>query len=162
MHINICICICSYLYVYIYMYTYIYVYVHTHIYIHINICIRMYLHLYLYLYLYACLHVFISILSFAQELCIHGVIFFCEISDTEVRIEVIVDVNITAMVWLRFVGSFKLHVSFAKEPYKRDDILQKTPILLRSLLIIATPYDIPQTHTHVWCKHIGLFCKRAL
>jgi len=27
--------------------------------------------------------------------------------------------------WLRFVGSLKLEVSFAKEPYKRDDILQK-------------------------------------
>ena len=26
---------------------------------------------------------------------------------------------------LRSVGSIKLHVSFAKEPYKRDDILQK-------------------------------------
>ena len=27
------------------------------------------------------------------------------------------------------VGSLKLYVSFAKEPYKRDDILQKRPIL---------------------------------
>jgi len=27
----------------------------------------------------------------------------------------------------------------AKEPYKRDDILQKSPIILRSLLIVATP-----------------------
>jgi len=33
----------------------------------------------------------------------------------------------------------------AKEPYKRDDILQKRPILLRSLLIIATPYLIFDT-----------------
>ena len=32
------------------------------------------------------------------------------------------------MGWLPFVGSFKLHVSFAKEPYKRDNILQKRPI----------------------------------
>jgi len=41
--------------------------------------------------------------------------------------------------WLRLVGSLKLLVSFAKEPYKRDDILQKRPIILRSLLIVATP-----------------------
>jgi len=27
-----------------------------------------------------------------------------------------------------------------KEPYKRDDILQKRPIIVRSLLIVATPY----------------------
>ena len=32
-------------------------------------------------------------------------------------------------------------ISFAKEPYKRDDILQKRPVILRSLLIVATPYD---------------------
>jgi len=43
------------------------------------------------------------------------------------------------MVWLRLVGSLKLYVSFAKEPYKRDDILQKRPIILRSLLLEATP-----------------------
>ena len=41
--------------------------------------------------------------------------------------------------WL--VGSLKLSVSFAKEPYKRDYILQKRPIILRSLLIVATPYE---------------------
>jgi len=44
------------------------------------------------------------------------------------------------MGWLRLVGSLKWQVSFAKEPYKRDDILQKRPMILRSLLIIATPY----------------------
>ena len=47
------------------------------------------------------------------------------------------------MGWLRLVGSLKTQVSFAKEPYKRDYILQKRPILLRSLLIIATPWSIP-------------------
>jgi len=43
------------------------------------------------------------------------------------------------MGWLRFVGFLKLQVSVAKEPYERDDILQKRPIILRSLLIVATP-----------------------
>ena len=38
-----------------------------------------------------------------------------------------------SMGWLRLVGSLKLEVSFEKEPYKRDDILQKRPIILRSL-----------------------------
>jgi len=42
------------------------------------------------------------------------------------------------MGWLRLAGSVKLYVSFAKEPYKRDYILQKRPIILRSLLIVAT------------------------
>ena len=33
-----------------------------------------------------------------------------------------------AMGWLRLVGALKLQVSFVKEPYKRDDILQKRPM----------------------------------
>jgi len=43
------------------------------------------------------------------------------------------------MGWLRLVGSLKLKVSFAKEPDATDYILQKKPIILRSLLIVATP-----------------------
>ena len=43
------------------------------------------------------------------------------------------------MGWLRFLGSLKSYVSFAKEPHKRDDILQKRPVILRSLQIVATP-----------------------
>jgi len=31
-------------------------------------------------------------------------------------------------------------ISSAKEPYKRAYILQKRPVILRSLLIVATPY----------------------
>jgi len=38
-----------------------------------------------------------------------------------------------------FISS-KLFVSFAKELYKTDRILQKRPIISRSLLIVATPY----------------------
>jgi len=45
-----------------------------------------------------------------------------------------------SMRWLCLIGSFKLQVSSAKEPYNRNDILQKTPIILRGLLIVATPY----------------------
>jgi len=44
------------------------------------------------------------------------------------------------MGWLRLVGSLKLQVSFAKETYKRDYVLQKRPIILRCLPIVATPY----------------------
>jgi len=41
----------------------------------------------------------------------------------------------------QLVGSLKIEVSSAEGPYKRDYILQKRRIILRSLLIIATPYD---------------------
>ena len=44
------------------------------------------------------------------------------------------------MGWLRLVGSLKLQVFFAKEPYQKDYILRKRPIILRRLLIVTTPY----------------------
>ena len=44
--------------------------------------------------------------------------------------------------------------SFAKELYKRDDILQKRPIILRHLLMVATPYLIRLVDLHGACiKH---------
>jgi len=43
------------------------------------------------------------------------------------------------MGWLRLVGFLKVYVSFAKEPYQRDNVLQKRPMILRSLLFVATP-----------------------
>jgi len=46
------------------------------------------------------------------------------------------------MGWLRWVGSLKVQVSFAKEPYKRDDILQKRPVIWRSLLVVAPPHTV--------------------
>jgi len=33
------------------------------------------------------------------------------------------------MGWLWSIGLIKLYVSFAKEPYKRDDVLQKSPMI---------------------------------
>jgi len=45
-----------------------------------------------------------------------------------------------AMGWLQLVGCLELLVSFAKEPYKTNEILQERPIILRSLLIVATLY----------------------
>jgi len=48
--------------------------------------------------------------------------------------------RLQSMVWLRLVGSIKVQVSFAKEPYKKDDILQKRPVISSILLIVATPY----------------------
>jgi len=46
--------------------------------------------------------------------------------------------GLSGIGWRRLVGSLELQVSFAKEPLKRDDILQKRPIILRSLLIVAS------------------------
>jgi len=42
---------------------------------------------------------------------------------------------------LRLVGPIKLYISFAKEPYIRENILQKRPTILSSLLTVATPHE---------------------
>jgi len=44
------------------------------------------------------------------------------------------------MGWLRLVGSLTLKASFAKYRLFYRALLQKRPIILRSLLIVATPY----------------------
>ena len=46
----------------------------------------------------------------------------------------------TDMGWLRLVGSLKLQVFFAEYSLFYRALLQKRPIILRSLLIGATPY----------------------
>jgi len=50
------------------------------------------------------------------------------------------------------VGSSRLKVSFAKESYKRDDILQKRFIILRSLLTVAVDVDVYPAFTYLTQK----------
>jgi len=47
----------------------------------------------------------------------------------------------TPMGWLRLVGSLKFKVSFAEYSLFHRALLQKRPIIVRSLLILATPYN---------------------
>jgi len=61
--------------------------------------------------------------------------------------------------WLRLVGSIKVQVSFAKEPYKGNYILQKRSIILLILLTVATPYWI--SCLQYMCKGVSL-CENAL
>ena len=50
--------------------------------------------------------------------------------------------------WLRLVGSLKLQVSFAEYSLFCTAFLQKRPIILRSLLIVATLHEYSHTlHT---------------
>ena len=58
------------------------------------------------------------------------------------------------------IGSLKGQVSCAEYRLFHRDLLQKRPICLRSLLIVATPYGVATISRLL--KMIGLFCKRAL
>jgi len=51
------------------------------------------------------------------------------------------------MGWLRSVGCLKLQVSFPEYRLFCRALLQKKPIILRSLLIVATPYLSQYTKT---------------
>ena len=94
----------------------------------------MYIYIYIYIYLYK--RIFLSRLAMSgKELLCARVCCVC----VRVSVCVCVHVHEVAMGWLRLIGSLKLKVSFAKEPYKIDYILHKRPIILRSLLIVATP-----------------------
>ena len=63
-----------------------------------------------------------------------------------------------AMGWLRLVGSLKFYVSFAKEPYISDDILQKRPIISRSLLLVSEFRDLEASHS----GHGGVLFRRLI
>jgi len=58
--------------------------------------------------------------------------------------------NIYCVWWLRLVGSLKLEVSFAKYRLFYRALLQKRPVVLRSLLIVGTPYVYSET-LHAYC-----------
>jgi len=53
------------------------------------------------------------------------------------------DSLVSAMGWVRLVGSLKSEVSFAEYRLFYWALLRKRPIILRSLLISATPYLAP-------------------
>ena len=56
--------------------------------------------------------------------------------------------------WFWSVGSIKSKVSFAKEPYKTDDILQKRPVILSIPLTAATPYANFSSLSSAWCVRV--------
>ena len=66
------------------------------------------------------------------------------------------------------LSSIVLYVSFVKEPYKRDPILQKRPVILRTTpkvyhLLLCTLCMLREVgFLTLLLKMIGLFCKRAL
>jgi len=46
-----------------------------------------------------------------------------------------------------------------KSPYKRCDILQKRPMILRSLVIVATPYPYIHAEMFSWIEHVYIYIR---
>ena len=57
-----------------------------------------------------------------------------------------IQLNFLVMGWLRLVGALKLQVSIGEYILYYRALLEKRPIILRSLLIVATPYLSPVIH----------------
>jgi len=64
------------------------------------------------------------------------------------------------MGWLRVVGSSILQVSFAKETYKRDYILQKRTIISQTANFLTYTYEVASISRLL--NITGLFGKRDL
>jgi len=68
--------------------------------------------------------------------------------------------RLTGFLWVHICT---LYHSSAKETHKRDDILQKRPIILSILLTVATPYQFMFLWVHIctlYHSHITLYHSR--
>jgi len=127
-----------------------------------SICICMYLFVGVCIYTYMCLW-FASCPNYSFtysmyiNICICVCLSMCVCKYTYMCLQSTISPD---MGWLRLVGSSKLQVSFAKEPYKRDYILQKKPVILRSLLIVATPlpFFLFQVHNYMYMYVLIYMC----
>jgi len=88
-----------------------------------NIYICTFIHIQ-YMYIYAHIHVCVC-----MRVCICMHVYVCVHACTSI-----------CMGWLRLVGSLKLQISFAEYGLFYRALLQKRPVILRSLLVDATPY----------------------
>ena len=62
--------------------------------------------------------------------------------------------HVTHMGWLQLVGSLKLQVSFAEYHLCYRALLQKRPIILMSLLMVAIPYQCASVMSRVGMVHV--------
>jgi len=161
-------CICVYMCVYVCICVYMCVYVCMCVYTCVHVCICVYMCVYVCICVYMCVYVCICVYMCVYVCtCVYMCVYVCRIykigpvpcppsrwilclhrhTHTRTR-KYIRTVRFQRMLvlsscgatmrWLQLVGCSELYVSFATEPYQRDDILQKRPIILRSLLIGAT------------------------
>jgi len=89
------------------------------------VCTDVQIHVYRYIYVSVTCISYVNVWHQCERdtcmLCVRGAIRGCH---TYVQMY-----RYMCMGWLRLVGSIKLQVSFATEPYKRDIILQKRPLI---------------------------------
>jgi len=149
-----------YVYMYIYTYVYIYICIYKYMYVNVNVYIYIYTHTHTQLQyrpvlcdacvlqsMLQCVAVIVTVQNCAVCWSVLRCIVFCIAMCCSVRcsalqcVALCVSSNLATMGWLRLVGSIKLISRIDKiEPYKRDHILHKRPMILSILLTVATPW----------------------
>jgi len=110
----LCVDINTYKYIYIHTYTYIYIYINMYIYI------QTYAYTFIDRYRHIHMWTHTHIISITHRRC--QILNHSQIPKRSTPI-------LSPMEWLWSVGSIKLQVSFAKEPYGRDHILQTLKLI---------------------------------
>jgi len=104
----------------------------VYIYVHIHIYIYMYIYTFIYKYIYTCIYILPNNPSLLMDSAPRWI--------SKNLSRGTWSKSRCGMGWLRLVGSLKLQVSFAEYRLFCRALLQKRPIIWRSLLIEATPY----------------------
>jgi len=150
---------CAYVYIHVYIHVYMYEYAHAVAILYNVQCasspLSVTIHAFWKINIYACTRiVFVK--------CILTCIYMYVCMNTHTPWP---HYMFYTMGWLRLLGSIKWYVSSAKERYKRENILQKRPIIWSILLTVATPYaSSPQrgtVHEHWIYMYTCHICEHA-
>jgi len=108
----------------------------------------------MYVYIYVCIYTYFLYINICT--CI----YLYKWGDSSALQVTAAKLGRTVMRWLQWVNSLKLQVSFAEYSLFYRALLQTRPLILRSLVIVATPYFVPMPlrsnrvtfaiHTHMY------------
>jgi len=146
----VCIHVCAYVRVYVYVCVRVCACVFWIVWLHSNTYTQIYL------YLYTCVNICMheSCRTYDGPIANHGVrvcACWCVVCHKHTIVRIWTWLIAPVDAWHVFMYQYayygvatissplKWYVSFAKQPYKRDNMLQKRRIIWRSLLIVATP-----------------------
>jgi len=187
-YIYVCICVtwlmytytyisgvqCVYIYTNMYTYTYIYVYIyaftcgrmkHIQICVHIHMKVYIYIHICIYISVYVYIFLTHAFIYSTRRIDIYVTWLTCDMThlwhdSPDVWHKQRDKYPHDALIYMWHNAMTQWHVSLAEYSLFYRALLQKRAIILRSLLIIATPYVLVAYWTykpvtsHLWTSHV--------
>jgi len=148
-YMNMCVCMYIYMFVRVYIYVCVCMCVYVCVYAHLSQVLPFAGHFTLLCNICICMYINVQVDIYAHKHTFrtqHYIMWLpAQFGSLDCRFHKSINYtdktqNNVAMRWLWSVWSIKSQVSFAKEPYKQDDILQKRPVISSILLTVATSY----------------------